>query len=277
MKYTVYDFVIADRAIVASGKSYGFRAYTDRVGKFGNPGATVIFDDGTKDKAGRSIGKGFSVGQSHYKLQAREGQKDSAGNTLFDFFCYAPFCEGSPNGDYVDANGALVPHDQLGDRKKNIEKIKSGELRQLNVKIKILDDEKDAELALDTGLKRAEAQLSVGSMDVETLVEIAALIGEFDKPEKILRLKVYEFAGKLPLDYFKLLNSGDRGIRAIIRKGLTDGVLTQKGEIIYWNETVLGANENAAVSTLMADAAMQTALKEKVDFKIVDKKITKKK
>ena len=277
MKYTVYDFVIADRSIVASGKSFSFRAYTDRVGKFGNPGAAVIFDDGTKDKQNRNIGKGFSVGQSHYKLQAREGQKDNEEKTLFDFFAWAPFCEGSPNGDYVDGEGALIPPDQVLDRKKNIEKIKTGEIEQLNVKIKILDDEKDAELALDAGMKRAEAQLSVGQIDVETLVEMTSLIGEFDKPEKMLRLKLYEYAGKLPLDYFKMLNTKDRGIRALVRKGLADRVLAQRGEIIYWGDTVIGKDEDAAVSTLLGDSEMQSALKEKIDFKIIEKKTAKKK
>lgn len=277
MKYTVYDFVIADRSIVASGKSYSFRAYTDRIGQFGNPGATVIFDDGTKDKTGRPIGKGFSVGQSHYKLQAREGQRDVENKMLHEFFSFAPFCEGSPNGDYFDKEGNPVPLFELKDRNKNIERLRSGEISQINVKIKLMDDEKDAELALETGLKRAEAQLSVGQIDTETLVELAALIGEFDKPEKMLRLRLYEYAGKYPLDYFKLLNLGDRGIRALIRKGVADRVLTKKGEIIYWNETVLGGNEDAAVSTLMSDADMQKALKEKINFKIVEKKGAKKK
>lgn len=276
MKYIVYDFVIADRSIVASGKSYSFRAYTDRIGKFGNPGATVIFDDGTKDKNGRSIGKGFSVGQSHYKLQAREGQKDVENKTLYDFFCHAPFCEGSPNGDYFDKDGNPVSLGDLKDRGKNIERIRSGEISQINVKIKLMDDEKDAELALETGLKRSEAQLSVGQIDEDTLAEMGAYIGEFGKPDKKMRLRVYEYAGRYPLDYFKILNSGDRPIRALIRKGIADGVLSQKGTIIYWNETILGGDENAAVSTLLNDNDMLSTLKDKVSLKI-EKKGAKKK
>jgi hypothetical protein len=275
-KYVVHDFIIADRQIVASGKSYSFRAYTDRIGKFGNPGATVFFDDGTKDKQNRPIGKGFSVGQSHYKLQAREGQKDNEDKTLFDFFTYAPFCEGSPNGDYYDADGTPLSLDFVKDRKKNIEKLRSGEIKQINVKIKVLDDESDAELALETGLKRSEAQLNVGSLDEETLSEIAAHIGEFGKPDKRMRLKVYEYAGKMPIDYFKILNAGDRGLRALVRKGLAEGVLTQKGTIIYWNETVMGSDENSAVKYLIDNPDAQKTLGENLNLKI-DKKSKPKK
>lgn len=273
-KYQVYDFVIADRNIVASGKSFSFRSYTDRVGVFGSPGSAVMFNDGSRDKQGNFIGKGFSVGQSHYKLQAREGQKDVEGKSLYDFFLNSPFCEGSPNGTYVDADGAPVPEEDVLDRETNIERLKAGEIKQIGVKIKILDDEKDAQLALETGMKRAEAQLNVGQLDEATLTEMAALIGVFDAPEKITRLKLYEYAGKYPIDYFKQLNSGDRAIRALIRKALADGVFKKKGELIYWKEELMGHNEDAAVTHLLENTDQLNALKENVKFKLpVEKKV----
>jgi len=268
MKYLVYDFVVADRSLVASGKSFSFRAYTDRMGMFKNPGARVIYDDGTKDtRTGHPIGKPFSIGQSHYKLQAREGQEDYSQKSLYEFFLYTPFTEGSPNGDYFDKDGNPVPPRELGNRDKNIAKLRDGEWTQLNVKLKLLDSEKDAELALETGLKRAEAQISAGQIDEETLSQIAAMIGEFGESEKSMRLKVYEFAGKRPIDYFNYLGAGDRAVRALIRKGLADNVLTQKGSVIFWEQTILGNDENSAVATLIGDEKIKNALTEKVNFK----------
>lgn len=268
----VYDFVVADRAMVAAGAGYSFRTYTDKAGVFENPGAEVLYNDGTKDNRGRPVGKAFSVNQSHYKLQARDGQKDYDGLSLYDFFINAPFCEGSPNGDYTDADGNDVPVDETLDRKKNLVRLKSGEITQHNVKIKLLETELDAQMALETGMKRAEAQLSVGQIDDETLAQIAALNGIYGPADKLMRHKVYEFAGKRPIDYFKQLEAGDRSIRALVRKGLADGVLKAKGSVIFWEETILGNDENAAVATLLGDASMLDGLTKKVDFKGINKK-----
>lgn len=275
-KFTIYDFVVADRNMVATGKGYSFRGYTDKAGVFGNPGAEAIFNDGTKNAQGRPIGKAFSVNQSHYKLQAREGQKDADEKALVDFFKNAPFCLGSPNGDYTDAEGGFVDLEEVKNIAQNLVKLKTGELIQHNVKIKLMDDELDAKMAFETGVKRVEAQMSVAQIDDETLTEIAAMIGEFGKPDKSMRLKVFEFAGKRPLDYFRHLESGDRSIRAVIRKGLADGVLTQKGPVIYWETTPMGHSEDAIVSALLADASQLKALKEKLDFKSDKKTKTKK-
>lgn len=274
-KFTIYDFVVTDRNMVAAGKGLSWRSYTDVNGVFGSPGIRIIFDDGSKDKQGNPIGKAFSVNQSHYKLQAREGQEDINGKPLVEIFRNAPFCLGSPNGTYTDADGNLVSPKEVTNYKNNIIKIKTGELTQHNVKIKEMDDELDAKMALDTGVKRAEAQISSAQIDEDTLGEIAAMIGVFGKPDQTMRYKVYEFAGKRPLDYFKHLESGDRSVRALIRMALDKGILSQKGSVIYWDSTPMGSDENAVVASLLADTSMLTALKEKLDFKS-DKKTKKK-
>jgi hypothetical protein len=276
-KFTIYDFVVADRAMIASGKRYSFRSYTDRVGIFGNPGAEVFYNDGSKDKSGRLVGKGFAVDQSHYKLQAREGQVDYDQKPMFKFFMYAPFCEGSPNGDYSQADGGYVPLEKLLNIDENLKRLKTGELVQHGVKIKLMDTELDAEVATDVTLRRAEAQISVGQLDEETLADIAALsVGMFGEVDKTMRYKVLEFAGRRPIDYFNYLNAGDRGLRALIRKAISEGVLKQKGSLIYWENTLIGNDEDGAVATLNSDPKMLDGLKSKVPFKIADKKSAKK-
>jgi hypothetical protein len=268
-KYAFYDFIPVDRDMMARGGSDSWRSYTDVNGVFGVPGNEVIYDDGSKDKfSGRPLGKAFTINQQHYKLQAREGQRDVQGKALKDYFMNAPFCYGSPNGTYTDSEGHRLLPDDIKDRRKNIERLIAGEIKQLNVKIKQLESEMDAEFALEAGANRAKAQLSVFEIDEETLTQIGALIGEFGLSEKMLRHRVYEFAGKRPTDYFKHLNTGDRPVRALVKKGLTDNILTQKGSIIFWKETVLGNDENAAVATLMGDAKMLDALSQQVDFKL---------
>ena len=272
MKYLTYEFVVTDRTMIAEGGSYSFRNYTDIAGVFGNPGAVVLFDDGSKDSRGNPIGKPFSISQSHYKLLARDGQKDYKGLLLSEYFLNAPFCEGSPNGVYTNQDGVTVSPDDLGKRKEILVKLRDGELSQHNVKIKLMETERDAEIALDAGLKRAEAQMSVGQIDDETLSEISALFGVFGKPDKMMRQKLFEIAGKRPIDYFKHMNSGDRSVRALIRKGLADGVLKQKGPVIFWEETLLGSDEDSSVATLIADPKILEALSNKVGLKAKTKK-----
>jgi hypothetical protein len=274
-KFTTYEFVAADREMVAAGTSYSWRSYTDRAGVFGNPGAEVIYNDGVKDHRGRVVGKAFSIGQSHYKLVARENQKDYDGLELHKYFLNAPFCQGSPNGTYTSADGGYV--DVSGMKRDEIlEKLLTGELVQHNVKIKLLETELDAQYAADATLKRAEAQVSVGGLDDQTLTEIAAMIGVFGPANMTMKHKVIEFAGKRPIDYFKYLNSGDRGVRALIRRGIADGILQQKGTIIYWKETIVGEDEDRAVAHLLQDSAMFKTLNDACPLKVEKKTAPKK-
>lgn len=259
--------------MAASGKRYAFRTYTDKAGLFGNPGFEVFYNDGSKDnRSGKLLGKSFAVDQSHYNLQAREGQKDLDGKTLFDFFQNAPFCEGSPNGEYTYEDGGFVPQEKLMKRDENLRKVKTGELVQHGVKIRLMNSDLDAEIALDAGMKTAAAQMSTGEIDEETLSEIAALIGVFGEPDKTMRYAVYSFASKRPFDYFSYLNAGDRGLRALIRKSIADGVLKVKGELIYWENTLIGNDEDGAVATLNSDPKMLDGLRTKVSMKFVEKK-----
>jgi hypothetical protein len=120
---------------------------------------------------------------------------------------------------------------------------------------------------LEVGKRRAEAQVSACNLDETTLKEVAAHIGVFGEADDVMRDQVYEWAGKAPMDYFKLLEAGDRAIRAIIRRSIADKIMTTKGTSIYWEGTLIGSNEDTAVSTLQADKAMLESLQEKADLK----------
>lgn len=264
----VHDFVCVDREMVAKGGSFSFRQYVDKMGAFGTPGAEIFFDDGTVDKRGRLCGKGFSLNQSHYNLQAREGQVDYQKRELKEFFLNAPFCEASPNGQYATADGKQLTRSELMDRKRLVQRIKTGEVIQNGVKIRLKEDAVDAKIKLAVGARRAEAQVSASQIDDVTLSEIAALLGYFGEPDDLMRDYVFEFAGKKPVDYFELLNSNDRGFKAVIRKAIEKGVLTEKGTSIYWNKELIGANEDAAVSRLQSDKVILDALIEESGIKI---------
>lgn len=274
----IYNFVLIDRELFASGGRYTLRTYTDRAGVFKNPGAGIFYDDGTVNPfKGTKAGKPFTLDQNHYNIQAREGQADFKGLKLIDFLLNAGECWGSPNGTYQYGEGGNVSDEEIASLKRDeIEtRLETGEFKQIGAKFKLMNTDKDAEIALDAAELRNKAETSALAIDDQTLEDIAAHIAVFGKAGKLMRKKVLDYASKRPADYFKLLNAGDRAVRAIVRKSLADGTFTKKGQIIMWEETVIGPNEDEAVSKLMSDKNMLEALQDKAELN-TDVKVPKK-
>lgn len=245
--YKVENFGPNAGKVVQNMGPTSFRDYTDKKGVFGKTGVSVQYVI-SKDDLGRDRGKFFTLSQSHNAFKVNETDTDIYGKKMIEFIANHPWCEGSPNGDYVkDENGDVI---------------------QVNVKYRLLNDEKDAEIALQASLNRSKAQLSANEIDEQTLVEVATIgLGMSGKPDKIMRHRVVEWAGKRPSDYFEVLNSGDRLVRALVRKAIADNIFTTKGELIYWGSTIIGTDEDAAVKKLLEEKDMMDALREKIDLK----------
>ena len=60
------------------------------------------------------------------------------------------------------------------------------------------------------------------------------------------------------------MNSGDRALRALVRRAIAEGVFTTKGSMIFWESTTVGADEDAAIARLMSDPIMVSGLKQKL-------------
>lgn len=228
------------------GGTHSMSTYVDYAGVFGSPGSTVRYVT-SRDDRGRDKGKYFTWSESHRRFVVREGERDINGITQYEFLKNAPECEGSPNGVYG-------PDGQ-----------------QTGIIYREMNTSRDAEVALEADQARILAQANALTLEPSVLSEVAAHIGVFagkeDPAGNIMRVRVVDWAGKHPADYWSVLNSGDRGVRAVIRKAIADGILTVKGAIIMWESTVIGSDENTAVSQLMNDPSMLSALKEKIDFK----------
>jgi len=237
------------------GGTHSMSSYVDYAGAFGSPGATIKYITSRDDK-GRDKGKYFTWSESHRRFVVREGERDINGITQYDFLRNSPECEGSPNGTY-GPDGS-----------------------QTGIVYREMNTAKDAEVALEADQSRIKAQASALELEPSVLAEVAAHIGVFASAEDpnalIMRVRVVDWAGKNPGDYFDVLNSGDREVRAVLRKAIADGILSVKGTMIQWENTVIGADENAAVSRLIADPAVYSALKEKIDFKSVPTPVVKK-
>lgn len=238
-----YNFVLADRNLAAKGGEVAFNSYTDFAGAYtGAPGSPAMYVT-SKDGSGRDKGKYFNLSQTHYNFTVREGEKDIYGRSQFDFLANYPGCEGSPNGNYIG----------------------EGEDRQqIGVLFKLLDTAADAEIALETAERKTKAEASALEVDDETLKDLAAHLGYFGPADKKMRHQVYQWAGKRPIDYFEVLNSGDRAIRAIIRTAVQEGVFKKKESIVMWGSTVIGSTEDDAVSHLMRNKDVLDAVQKKM-------------
>lgn len=236
--------------------SYSLRDYTDKVGVLGKGSGISVQYVVSRDDKGRDKGKFFTLSQSHNALIVNETDTDLYGIRMYDFIANSPICEGSPNGTYSkDPEGNEI---------------------QTGVMFRLLNDEKDAEIALEASLNRSKAQLSANEIDDQTLLEVATIgIGYNGTPDKIMRHRVVEWAGKRPSDYFEVLNSGDRLIRALIRKAIADNIFQVKGSLIYWNSTLIGTDEDAAVKTLVDNKQLLDGLQQKIDLKVKAKQEVK--
>lgn len=237
-----FKYFVLIPEIAAKGGFVSFRTYTDHAGVLKKGiGVGVQYVEGVDDK-GKQKGKWFELSQSRRTFVVREGQQDIQGISMYDFLKNSPDCEGSPN---AQPNSKPL-------------------FREMN-------EAKDAKVALDSGKNRIKAAASALDLDDDTLTEIAAHIGYFGDTDDLMRHRVVEWAEKRPEDYFEVLQSGDRLIRALVRKAIADGVFTKKGPVIHWETTVVGNSEDDAVSKLMQDKAMLDALRENVDLKIEKK------
>lgn len=209
----------------------------------------------TKDPLGKTTRfKYFTFNDSHLKFATREGEKDANGISQYDFLKNHPECEGSPNGNY-DSSG-----------------------KQVGVTFRELNDAADAEDALKADTARIKAQGEALDLDKEILEQVATHIGLFpskdDKSNKVMRVRVVDFAGRSPKEFTDILNAGDLPIRAIVKKAIADGTFTMRGTVIYWDETVIGSGisvpeaEQAAVASLLSDKTMLKPLQEKYGFKV---------
>ena len=197
-----------------------------------------------RNDRGQDVPYRFKLNESLARLMVREYDKDYYGVTQYDWLKNYPGCEGSPYGSYtIDENGF---------------KIQTGVIfRELNTKA-------DAEVALKADKLRTDAQAEALALEEDVLQEVAAVLGHYGEPDAVMRLKVLEFAGKKPHEFKELMNAGDRGLRALVRRAIAEEVFTTKGSMIFWESTTIGADEDAAIARLMSDPTLTNGLKEKL-------------
>lgn len=218
-----------------SNAGYGFSSYTDYVGALGKPG-TVVQICYQLDKNQKPIPYHFSMGLRDRVIRVEANKVDMFGTSVVEFLRNAPGCLGSPNGSYLPDG------------------------TQVEVYFKELNEEVDAEKALEAKEYRLQAETLAASMPADEVMEFNAMLGVFKKGEKLSRHFLMELAGNKPQVFMEYYNNPKRKALALIKRGLHSRVLKQNGTVVAWNDTVLGLDEDDAASKLMQDAKLFDAL-----------------
>lgn len=222
-------------------------AIKDNTATSGQKGRYVEYIS-ARDKDNRDKAKRFRFTEDLRRFLTRKTDVDLYGRSQYEFLKNHPACLGSPNGHYEEDG--------------------QGNKFQTGIIFKELDEVKDAVVALDAEKLTMDAKQSAYSLDDETLREIATMIGYHGPVDDIMRLRVVEFAGKQPSQYNKMIKSGDRPYRSILRKAIAEGLLSTKGTIIMFGDTLIGADEDDAVTNLIKDKTLCKALGDKVNIQI---------
>lgn len=206
------------------GSPYGFTTYTNLDGDL-----CMIVNK--KDKNGDPIPRKFNFGRRERTMRIPKNQKDIQGNSVVEFLRNHPECKGSVN------NRGITLFEEV-------------------------NEESSATQAINAKSARIEAEQKALSLEGEDLTDMCALIGQFSTKESILKHKILDYAGNEPDKFLEMFDAPDRKMRSLVRKGLSAGVLSQKGNMISWESTVIGADEDAAVTTLTKDKKLASALAE---------------
>jgi hypothetical protein len=207
--------------------SYGFSGYQDESGE-------VKFISYSKDpKTGDPIKYYFNFGMKDRVIRVNKDKKDLFGNSVVEFLRNCPECKGSRNGSYA------------------IDEV-TGETVQEGVIFKEMNEESDAEKAIEAKEYRLKAETLAANLKGEDIYDVAALLGIFGK-ESLVRHAIMEVAGNRPPQFMDAYDNPNRQALALIKKGLAKNVLENRGGLVLWNKTTIGVDEAEAASAVLKD------------------------
>lgn len=225
----------------ANNPSYGFSGYDDEVGALGEPGASVNIAFQT-DGNGKPIPYIYSFGRTRDRhLRVPTHKKDVKGVSVVEYLRNHPECAGSANGTYDPNTG-----------------------KQVGVMFKEMNEEADAQKAMETKAFRLKAENLANSLELEDVIAINALLGNYKTGELMNRHALLEIAGNFPDKFMEAYDNPQRKSLSIIKLGLAAQVLKQKGTVIMWNSTTVGLDEYDAATKLQKDPQMMNALEEAI-------------
>jgi len=180
-----------------------------------------------RDQYGNPIKKRYKFAKSQRVVRVPKKKKDEVA-----FLQNSPECYGSPNNK--------------GHR----------------VMFKRLDDDGDAQVAIDAIDLTIKAQAVAIRLSGTSLRDVAILCGASGSTESVLKYKCLQYAKQNPDGFLDIVTGVERekGVRSLIRRGIGEKVVQKKGEMLVWKDETLGVDEDDAVKSLLKNAKLKEAL-----------------
>lgn len=226
-----------------SNAGWGFSTYQDSVGALGTPGKVVSISY-QLDKNNKPIPYFFSMSMRDRALKVEKDKVDMFGVSVVEFLRNSPECKGSPNGTYLDPNNPET---------------------QTNVYFKEMNEESDAQVALDAKNYRRIAENIAAELSLEEVYDVNALLGFFKRGETFARHYILEVAGNKPDIFMRAYENPQRKALALVKRGLSKGVLKNQGTVVIWGKTTLGLDEVDAATNVQKDKKMLDGLEKAVE------------
>lgn len=214
----------------ARNSHYSFNGYTDEKGEW-----AYISDKDDKD--GNPIARRFHWSRNKRHISIPEGQKDRNKKSVVEFLKNSPECLGSPLQKERKAKAYYM----------------------------LVDNEASAKIVVDSKKQKFAAQNRAFNMKPEEVKEAAIYLFGKSEGEILDQHKVLEEAERNPVEFLERLDSPDFKTRALIRDGISKGELVRYGKIIKWEDVVVGADEDDAVTRLLKDEELRTAIKHAIE------------
>ena len=213
-----------------NNKSYGFTTYTDAI-----TGRTQGYVVGKDDK-GNPIYKKWRFNlDSQRQIRVHKDESDINGQSALEFLRNSPECLKSKNGHVVQGGQVLVY-------------------------FKEVNEEGDAELALESRELSIRAQNIALNLKGQELIDTGAILGLFGAKEKALRLRIMDYASNFPKKFLDIVEDPTAKVRALVEKAINAGVFSEDGRQIKWETKLVGADKDDAITTILKDEKLRKAV-----------------
>jgi hypothetical protein len=215
---------------MGNNASYGFMTYTDHV-----TGKSIGYVEGYTSN-NQPIYKKWKWNNDSFRIvRVGKQQQDLTGQLASEFLRNSPGCKDSPNGTYV--NGVQYDH-----------------------YIKEIKEEADAEKAIEARVKYADALTKALALKGRDLVDVAAILGVHNQKPSVTKYKVVDYASNYPDKFIQLLEDPAIKVRSLVRRAVDGNVFKKDGPMIMWEDKLIGADEDAAVSAILKDEKLRKAV-----------------
>lgn len=167
-----------------------------------------------------------------------------------------------PNRD-TETIEFLRNHPECQDSENNPVNPDTGKTEYATV-FKELNEERDADIALEAAQERNKAENAAFALKGEQLRNVAILCGCDSMIPKIQLTAVTSYAASNPKGFLEFIEDDvTTDLKAEVKQAEKAGVIKKRGFVFKFGDVVLGNSQDAVIERLKEDAELRKAIKER--------------